>query len=49
VLLTVWIEKENGSFFSSKENMKEAQRIKDWLFEFQKKIRLMNNRIIYKD
>ncbi len=49
VLLTVWIEKENGSFFSSKENMKEAQRIKDWFFEFQKKIRLMNNRIIYKD
>tara|TARA_R110002049_G_scaffold298365_2_gene488045 strand:- start:2818 stop:3297 length:480 start_codon:yes stop_codon:yes gene_type:complete len=49
VLLTVWIEKEDGSFFSSSTNKKEAQQIKDWLFEFQKKIRLLNTRIKHKE
>jgi hypothetical protein len=49
VLLTVWIEKEDGTFFSSKINTKQAQRIKDWLFEFKNKIRLLNSRIIYKE
>ena len=49
VLLTVWIEKEDGTFFSSETNKKEAKRIKDWLFEFQNKIRVLNKRIIYKE
>jgi hypothetical protein len=49
VLLTVWIEKQDGSFFSSRTNKKEAQLIKDWLFDFQKKIRFLNKRIKYKD
>ena len=49
VLLTVWIEKEDGTFFSSSTNKKEAKRIKDWLFEFKNKIRALNKRIIYKE
>lgn len=49
VLLTVWIEKKDGNFFASNTNKKEAQRIKDWLFEFQSKIRLLNRRIKHKE
>jgi hypothetical protein len=49
VLLTVWIEKEDGSFFASRTNKKEAERIKEWLFEFQNKIRFLNRRIIHKE
>lgn len=47
VLLTIWIEKEDGTFFSSQTNKKEGQRLKDWLFEFQKRIKIQNKRIIY--
>jgi hypothetical protein len=49
VLLNVWIEKEDGSFFASRTNKKEAERIKEWLFEFQNKIRFLNRRIIHKE
>ena len=47
VLLTVWVQKSDGTFFSSESSKKEAERIKDWLFEFQDKIRLLNTRIKY--
>jgi hypothetical protein len=47
VLLTVWIEKQDGTFFSSATSKKEAQRIKNWLFKFQQKIKLENKRITH--
>ena len=47
VLLTVWIQSADGTFFSSKSGKEEAERIKNWLFEFQDKIRLLNTRIKY--
>lgn len=46
ILVSVWIEKQDGSFFSSKENLDKAKQIKNWLLGFQNWMRQINTRMI---
>ena len=38
VLLTLWIEERNGTYYSSENDPQSGQNIKDWLASFHKKL-----------
>lgn len=47
VLLTIWIQTKDGSYFSSNNHPEQAKNIKDWLFKFNRHLEALNEKIIH--
>ena len=45
VLLSIWMQKDDGCYVSSKEDVEEAKTIKSWLFNFQNTINRLRLRV----
>ena len=42
VLMTIWIEMEDGTYYSSKTDPDSGKKIKDWLFSFHQELMELN-------
>ncbi|MEW4923801.1 hypothetical protein [Algibacter sp. 2305UL17-15] len=47
VMITLWIQTKDGTYFSTQTHPEEAKKMKKWMMEFNVNLKKQNQKIIY--